>query len=71
GWWAVAPVGMFPERIVATQPGPVAMAHIRPDDRVEQSRRFTRPMCAHPQFAQHDGNGDVDAAASFNCVSPE
>ena len=63
--------GIAPERILATQPGPVAMAHIRPDDRVGQSRRFTRPMCPHPQVAQHDGNGDVDDAGSFNCANPK
>ena len=63
--------GIAPERIVATQPGPMPMAHINPDERVEQSRRFTRPMCPHPQFAQYRGTGDVNDEANFDCTTGE
>lgn len=30
----------------------------------------TRPLCDYPQWPQYKGAGDVNAAASFRCVSP-
>jgi len=30
----------------------------------------TRPLCDYPKWAEYDGSGDVNAAASFNCVNP-
>jgi hypothetical protein len=30
----------------------------------------TRPLCDYPKWAQYNGAGDVNAAASFTCVSP-
>lgn len=30
----------------------------------------SRPLCAYPQFAKYNGNGNPESAASFTCVSP-
>jgi feruloyl esterase len=30
----------------------------------------TRPLCDYPKWAQYNGTGDVNAAASFTCVKP-
>lgn len=29
-----------------------------------------RPLCAYPRYAQYNGSGAIDAAASFSCVDP-
>lgn len=60
--------GVAPEQIIGTQPGPVEMAHLAQEDQPAQTRRFTRPLCPYPQIAKYDGSGDVDDAASFDCV---
>jgi hypothetical protein len=31
----------------------------------------SRPLCAYPNIARYTGQGSIDAAASFRCVSPE
>lgn len=31
----------------------------------------TRPLCAWPKVARHDGHGDMDQASSFSCVMPQ
>ncbi len=62
--------GEAPDSILAEHPGPTPFAHLAPDERVEQTRRFTRPLCPHPQFARYRGEGDVDDAANFDCVAP-
>tara|TARA_B100000676_G_C18042177_1_gene825625 strand:- start:405 stop:1412 length:1008 start_codon:yes stop_codon:yes gene_type:complete len=62
--------GKAPKRIVATQPGPVAMGHLAPDERVAQTRRFTRPLCPHPQRAEYRGRGDENDAANWRCNNP-
>lgn len=62
--------GEAPERIIATQPGPMALPHLAPDDRVAQTRQFTRPLCVYPKEARYDGTGDASDAASFRCVAP-
>jgi len=30
----------------------------------------SRPLCDYPKYARYNGTGDVNAAASFSCVSP-
>jgi hypothetical protein len=30
----------------------------------------SRPLCAYPQVARYGGNGSIDDAANFRCVSP-
>ena len=45
-----------------TAPGPQVVA-----DTVGVPGR-TRPLCAYPKWAQYNGSGDVNAAASFTCV---
>ena len=62
--------GEAPERIVATQPGPVAMDHLDAEATTGQQRSFTRSLCAYPKLAQYDGEGDPDDAASFRCAAP-
>jgi feruloyl esterase len=37
---------------------------------VVPSSSFTRPACVYPAVAQYKGMGDVNAAASFECVVP-
>ena len=56
-----------PDRILATQPGPIAMGHIEPDDAVAQTRRFTRPLCVYPKLARYKGQGDDTDARNFVC----
>ena len=60
--------GIAPDSILGTQPGPVAMAHLAPDEEQAQTRRFTRPLCPYPQVAKYQGTGDVDEAANFECA---
>lgn len=33
------------------------------------TRGRTRPVCHYPAWPQYDGNGDIDSAASFTCVT--
>ena len=61
--------GKAPTRIIAEQPGPVPMFHIVPDESVAQERRFSRPLCPYPQFAQYKGRGDQNDADNFECVT--
>ena len=61
--------GKTPTRIIAEQPGPVPMPHILPDEAVAQERRFTRPLCPHPQFAKYKGRGDQNDASNFECAT--
>ena len=63
--------GVAPDSILGTQPGPVPMAHLAPDEEQAQTRRFTRPLCPYPQVAKYQGTGDVDEAANFECVGEE
>jgi len=30
----------------------------------------TRPLCPYPQVARHSGEGSIDEAANFRCVTP-
>ena len=62
--------GVAPDSIPAAHPGPTPFAHLAPDERVEQQRRFSRPLCPYPQFAKYLGEGDPDEAASFTCAEP-
>ncbi len=62
--------GAAPTRIVGTQPGAAPMAHLAPDERVQQGRRFTRPICPYPQVAKYRGRGDVNDEGSFDCAAP-
>ena len=32
------------------------------------AKQFTRPLCPYPEFAQYNGTGNPDDAASFSCV---
>jgi hypothetical protein len=49
--------GEAPESIVFTQ-----------RDRGSVNR--TRPTCVYPKIAKYKGSGDVNSAASFDCVDP-
>src|SRR4029453_5677536 len=50
--------GVAPEKIVASRVGA--------DGKVVRQR----PVCAYPAEARYKGAGSVDAAASFDCVTP-
>ena len=45
--------GVAPERIEASRPGP--------------EPEFTRPLCAYPEAAKYNGEGDVNDAANWSC----
>ena len=62
--------GEAPERIVATHPGPMGLDHLDAEAVTGQTRSFTRPLCAYPELAQYDGEGDPDDEASFTCAAP-
>lgn len=49
--------GVAPERIIASRVT---------EGRIER----TRPLCPYPQRARYRGAGDIDRAASFECVAP-
>jgi feruloyl esterase len=49
--------------------GGVAPAHQVTRDTVGVPGR-TRPLCDYPKWPRYNGTGDVNAAASFTCVSP-
>ena len=38
-------------------------AEIKPD-----RKQFSRPLCPYPAYARYDGKGDINDAASFDCV---
>ena len=38
-------------------------AEIKPD-----RKQFSRPLCPYPAHARYDGKGDINDAASFDCV---
>ena len=62
--------GTAPERIVGTQPGPVALDHLAgtPDGQ-DDAQTFTRPLCAYPKRAEYTGEGDVRDERNFRCVA--
>ncbi len=47
---------------------PTAIVATRYDDKGAITRQ--RPICAYPQIATYRGSGDVNAAASFACMTP-
>ncbi len=62
--------GEAPDRLVATHPGPMGLDHLDAEAVTGQRRSFTRPLCAYPELAQYDGEGDPDDEASFTCAVP-
>ena len=44
-----------------------AAAMLEAGEAKEGARRFTRPICPYPQFAEYVGSGDVNEAANFIC----
>jgi feruloyl esterase len=60
--WAAS--GQAPDLIVATRLG-------SPMPNAPQLPPMSRPLCAYPQVARHDGSGDTAVASSFSCVLPQ
>jgi len=76
--------GQAPDRIVAEHPGELTFlegqtvvmgrtvswaeavmdAHAAKPD----AKRFSRPLCPYPKYAQYKGSGSIDEAANFDCV---
>lgn len=54
-----APMSITASRVNSPMPGAV------------QLPPMTRPLCAYPLAAKHDGSGDMLDAASFTCALPE
>jgi feruloyl esterase len=50
--------GVAPDSLLATK-------------RVDGEVTRTRPLCPYPQVARYDGEGSIDDAANFSCVTPE
>ena len=44
-----------------------AAAMLEAGEAKEGARRFTRPICPYPQFAEYVGSGDVNEAGNFIC----
>lgn len=59
--WAAS--NKAPELIVATRMN-------SPNPNAPQLPPMSRPLCAYPQVARHDGTGDTAVAASFSCQLP-
>ncbi len=53
--------GVAPDKIVATK---------YVDNSPAKGIAFQRPLCAYPQVARYKGSGDMNDAASFQCVKP-
>jgi hypothetical protein len=62
--------GKAPKRILATQPGPMNMAHLAADPAVAPKNKFTRPLCVFPKLAAYKGKGDNSDAANYSCTVP-
>ena len=76
--------GAAPDRIVAEHPGDFGFlesqavvvgrivswseAMLEAGEAMEDRKRFTRPLCPYPRYAQYRGSGDTDDAANFDCV---
>ncbi len=60
--------GEEPAALQATHTGGAAPGVPRPPP--PPSQPFTRPVCPYPQVPTYGGTGDVDDAASFQCVAP-
>jgi len=77
--------GVAPDRIIAEHPGDLTFLEaqvalgadlvswsevlLEAHTAKEDARRFSRPLCPWPQYAQYRGTGDPDDAASFACVA--
>ena len=73
-----------PDRIVAEHPGDFGFlesqvvvagrivswseAILEAGAAIPDRKRFTRPLCPYPQYAQYQGSGDTGDAANFDCV---
>ena len=73
-----------PDRIIAEYPGEFTFmeaqtaiagrtvywsgAILEAGEAQEGARRFSRPLCPYPQYAQYTGSGDTDDAANYACV---
>lgn len=62
GWDALGALDAWVEKGQAPA-DPVAV------DNSPQGNRRTRPLCEYPAWPQYKGSGDINAAASFACVS--
>jgi feruloyl esterase len=65
---AWATTGQAPNRIIATRPTAVGGPPGAPA--VPPRAPMSRPLCPYPLFAQYDGTGNTEVAASFRCVAP-
>ena len=73
-----------PDRIIAEHPGDFTFmdaqtaiagrtvnwsgAILKAGEAQEDARRFSRPLCPYPQYAQYSGSGHTDNAANYACV---
>ena len=73
-----------PDRIVAEHPHELSFlesqvaiagelvnwsdAILEASEAMEGRKRFSRPLCPYPQYAQYRGSGDTNDAANFDCV---
>ena len=73
-----------PDRIIAAHPGDLTFlegmatvagetvnwseAVLEAHAATEGGKRFSRPLCAYPQYAKYKGSGDTNDAANFDCV---
>ena len=73
-----------PDRIVAEHPGYFTFldsqaaiggrtvnwseAILEAGEAMEDRKRFSRPLCPYPQYAQYKGSGDTNDAENFACV---
>lgn len=77
--------GEAPDRILAEHPGNFTFlegqaalgdrtvswseAMLEAGEALEDRKRFSRPLCPYPQYAQYHGSGDVNDAANYACVA--
>jgi feruloyl esterase len=61
--------GVTPRSVVASVRGPGSNVP-NPEIPADWSPTRTRPLCPWPQVARYRGTGDVESAASFQCVAP-
>ena len=63
--------GKTPDRIIATQPGPMKMDYLVADPAVAPKNKFTRPLCVYPKIAAYKGRSDNSDAANYRCAEPD
>lgn len=62
--------GTAPDRIIASARGPGNPGGVNGEVPADWAPDRTRPLCPFPAVARYSGEGDVERAENWACVSP-